>query len=191
MAEPQPGRGASPSTTPDILASQWPQLRGQIRSWWGKLTEADVDKIAGQKDRLVGLMQERYGYARQRAEQEVEQRLKEYSDQRDASGVRQGMEEHRRQEDQGETGQPAAQEVAARLPETVGKVRAMVQETAATALATVVARVKGTGESPPAKRMVQITGDVAGVMRRYPAASVLLGLGMGLGIGLLVGRRRG
>ena len=191
MAEPQPGRGASPSTTPDILASQWPQLRGQIRSWWGKLTEADVDKIAGQKDRLVGLMQERYGYARQRAEQEVEQRLKEYSDQRDASGVRQGMEEHRRQDDQGETGQPAAQEVAARLPETVGKVRATVQERAATAASAVAVRVKGVGESPPAKRMVQITGDVADVIRRYPAASVLLGLGMGLGMGLLVGRRRG
>jgi uncharacterized protein YjbJ (UPF0337 family) len=191
MAEPQPGRGASPSTTPDILASQWPQLRGQIRSWWGKLTEADVDKIAGQKDRLVGLMQERYGYARQRAEQEVEQRLKEYSDQRDASGVRQGMEEHRRQEDQGETGQPAAQDVAARLTETVGKVRATVQETAATAASAAAVRVKGVGESPPAKRMVQITGDVADVIRRYPAASVLLGLGMGLGMGLLVGRRRG
>jgi uncharacterized protein YjbJ (UPF0337 family) len=191
MAEPQPRRGASNITTPDILSGQWQQLRGQIRSWWGQLTESDVDKIAGKKDLLVGLIQERYGYARQRAEQEVEQRLKEYSDQRDASGVHQRMEEHRRQEDQGETGQPAGQDVAARLPETVGKVRATVQETAATALATVVARVKGAGESPPAKRMVQITGDVAGVMRRYPAASVLLGLGMGLGIGLLVGRRRG
>ena len=191
MAEPQPRHGASNITTPDILSGQWQQLRGEIRSWWGQLTESDVDKIAGKKDLLVGLIQERYGYARQRAEQEVEQRLKEYSDQRDASGVRQGMEEHRRQDDQGETGQPAGQEVAARLPETVGKVRATVQERAATALATVVAKVKGTGESPPAKRMVQITGDVAGVMRRYPAASVLLGLGMGLGIGLLVGRRRG
>jgi hypothetical protein len=37
----------------------------------------------------------------------------------------------------------------------------------------------------------QITGDVAGVIRRYPAASMLIGLGIGLGIGLLVGRSRG
>ena len=101
------------------------------------------------------------------------------------------MEEHRRQDDQGETGQPAAQDVAARLTERVGKVRATVQETAATAASAVAVRVKGVGESPPAKRMVQITGDVADVIRRYPAASVLLGLGMGLGMGLLVGRRRG
>jgi len=191
MAEPQPRREASNITTPDILSGQWQQLRGQIRSWWSQLTESDVDKIAGKKDLLVGVLQERYGYARQRAEREVEQRLKAYSDQRDASGVHQRMEEPRRQEDQGETGQPAVQDVAARLPETVGQVRATVQETAATALAAVVARVKGAGESPPAQRMVQITGDVAGVMRRYPAASVLLGFGMGLGIGLLVGRRRG
>jgi hypothetical protein len=37
----------------------------------------------------------------------------------------------------------------------------------------------------------QITGAVAGVMRRYPVASVLMGLGVGVGLGLLVGRRRG
>jgi transposase len=37
----------------------------------------------------------------------------------------------------------------------------------------------------------QIMGDVAGMIRRYPAASMLMGLGIGFGIGLLVGRRRG
>jgi uncharacterized protein YjbJ (UPF0337 family) len=173
MAEPQPRRGASNSTTPDILAGQWQQLRGQIRSWWGQLTEADVDKIAGKKDLLVGVIQERYGYARQRAEQEVEQRLQAYSDPRDASAGSQ----------LGEPVEPAAEAVASRLTEMADEVRATVQETAATA-----ARAGG---GLPAKRRDQLVGDVAGVLRRYPAAAVLLGLGVGVGIGLLVGRRRG
>jgi uncharacterized protein YjbJ (UPF0337 family) len=173
MAEPQSRRGASNITTPDILAGQWQQLRGQIRSWWGQLTETDVDKIAGKKDLLVGLIQERYGYARQRAEQEVEQRLKEYSDQRDASGGSQ----------MGEPVETAAQVVASRLTEMADEVSATVQETAATAASA--------GGDLPAKRIDQIVGDVAGVVRRYPAAAVLIGVGVGLGLGLLVGRRRG
>ena len=74
-------RGAS---NIDTFDAQWPQLRGQVRSWWGQLTEADVDTIAGQQDRLVGLLQERYGYTRERAEQEVERRVHEHRDQIDS-----------------------------------------------------------------------------------------------------------
>jgi uncharacterized protein YjbJ (UPF0337 family) len=50
-------------------------MRGDLRSWWGKLTEDDFDRIGGQKDKLIGLVQEKYGYAREHAEQEVERRL--------------------------------------------------------------------------------------------------------------------
>ena len=64
----------------DVLAGQWKQMRGELKTWWGKLTDDDVDRIAGQKDKLIGLLQERYGYAREQAEQEVERRLEEYGD---------------------------------------------------------------------------------------------------------------
>ncbi len=70
----------------------------------------------------------------------------------------------------------AAEVAAARLAETVAEGRAMAQ---------------GAGEGVPVPGEEQITGDVAGVVRRYPAASMLIALGMGFGIGLLVGRRRG
>ena len=45
----------------------------------GKLTDDDLLVVEGQHDKLVGLVQERYGYVRERAEQEVNQFLKEYS----------------------------------------------------------------------------------------------------------------
>ncbi|HEX9870688.1 MAG TPA: hypothetical protein VGC99_19260, partial [Candidatus Tectomicrobia bacterium] len=164
-------RGAS---NIDTFDGQWPQLREQVRSWWGRLTDADVDKIAGKKDMLLGLLQERYGYTSERAEQEVERRMHEYRDQMEASEVSQI----------GETVHTAARDAAARLTETAGAVGATVQETAATAARSVADTVKGAGGYLQTTGMDQITGDVAGLIRRYPVPAVLIGLG----IGLLVGR---
>ena len=64
----------------DVFAGQWKHIRGKPKSWWGKLADDDVDRIGGQKDKLIGVVQEKYGYAREKAQQEVERRLKEYSD---------------------------------------------------------------------------------------------------------------
>ena len=64
----------------DVFTGQWTQLRGSLKSWWGRLTDDDLDRIGGQKDRLVGLVQEKYGQTREQAEREVEQRLREYGD---------------------------------------------------------------------------------------------------------------
>jgi hypothetical protein len=64
--------------------------------------------------------------------------------------------------------------VASRLTETVEEGRATAQ---------------GAGGDVPVPGGDQTTGDVAGVIRRYPAGFMLIGLGMGFGIGLLVGRR--
>ena len=51
--------------------------------------------------------------------------------------------------------------------------------------------MEGAGGDVPAPGGARITGDVAGVIHRHPAASMLMALGVGLGLGLLVGRRRG
>jgi len=39
----------------DIFAGQWKQMRGTLKSWWGKLSDDDFEWIAGQKDKLIGL----------------------------------------------------------------------------------------------------------------------------------------
>lgn len=64
----------------DVFTGQWNQVRGSLKSWWGRLTDDDLDRIGGQKERLVGLVQEKYGRTREEAEREVEQRLREYGD---------------------------------------------------------------------------------------------------------------
>lgn len=54
----------------DTLKGQWHQVKGEIKTQWGKLTDSDLDQISGQSEKLIGKLQERYGYARDQAERE-------------------------------------------------------------------------------------------------------------------------
>lgn len=58
-----------------ILAGKWKQMRGQVKQWWGQLTDDDLDRIDGAMDKLAGVLQERYGWKREQAEQEIKRRL--------------------------------------------------------------------------------------------------------------------
>jgi uncharacterized protein YjbJ (UPF0337 family) len=62
----------------DILEGQWKQLKGRVREGWGDLTDDDIEYIGGKKDRLLGRLQERYGYTREEADAEVDRKLREY-----------------------------------------------------------------------------------------------------------------
>ncbi len=62
----------------DILEGRWKQMRGSAKEWWGKLTDSDLDRIAGKRDQLVGVLQEKYGYTHEKAGNEIDRRLKEY-----------------------------------------------------------------------------------------------------------------
>jgi uncharacterized protein YjbJ (UPF0337 family) len=55
----------------DILKGKWNQLKGNVKQQWGDLTDNDVARIEGNYDEFVGVLQERYGYTKERAEQEV------------------------------------------------------------------------------------------------------------------------
>lgn len=57
----------------DILKGNWKQFKGEVQKQWGKLTDDDLDVIAGERDKLVGRIQERYGYARDEAEKQVDE----------------------------------------------------------------------------------------------------------------------
>jgi uncharacterized protein YjbJ (UPF0337 family) len=56
----------------DFLMGKWKQARGRAKEMWGKLTDDDLDQIEGHRDRLVGKLQERYGYSRMEAEREAD-----------------------------------------------------------------------------------------------------------------------
>jgi len=62
----------------DIVEGRWKQMRGEAKSWWGKLTDDDLDRAAGKFEVLAGLLQEKYGYSRERAADEIDKRVTEY-----------------------------------------------------------------------------------------------------------------
>ncbi|HEY5981940.1 MAG TPA: CsbD family protein [Anaerolineales bacterium] len=62
----------------DVLEGKWKQMRGEAKAWWGKLTDDDLDRAAGKLDVLTGLLQEKYGYTRERAADEIDRRVTEY-----------------------------------------------------------------------------------------------------------------
>lgn len=56
----------------DRIEGRWKQLKGEIRSQWGKLTDDDLQRIDGNRDKLLGHLQERYGIAKDEAERRVD-----------------------------------------------------------------------------------------------------------------------
>ena len=56
----------------DILKGKWRQIKGEVKSRWGKLTDDDVDRVEGDAEKLIGRVQERYGYQRDEAKREVD-----------------------------------------------------------------------------------------------------------------------
>ena len=64
----------------DVFEGKWKQIRGEAKAWWGKLTDDDLDRAAGKYDVLAGLLQEKYGYTRAHAIEEIDKRVTEFTD---------------------------------------------------------------------------------------------------------------
>jgi uncharacterized protein YjbJ (UPF0337 family) len=59
----------------DIFEGKWKEMRGQVKEWWGKLTDDDLDRVSGKADQIVGLLQQKYGYTKEHAQEEYNRRL--------------------------------------------------------------------------------------------------------------------
>jgi len=63
----------------DVAQGKWREMKGKIKEQWGKLTDDDLDRIEGKGEQLLGLLQQRYGYARDKAEEEYRRFTEKYS----------------------------------------------------------------------------------------------------------------
>ena len=61
--------------TDALFEGKWKQMRDQVRIWWGKLSDSDVDQIAGRYGRLVSVLRDKYGYTRAQAEEDIDRRM--------------------------------------------------------------------------------------------------------------------
>lgn len=55
----------------DQIARNWRQLRGKAKQQWGRLTDDELDAIAGSREQLLGKIQEVYEITEEEAEEQV------------------------------------------------------------------------------------------------------------------------
>ncbi|AVO49160.1 general stress protein CsbD [Melaminivora suipulveris] len=55
----------------DRMKGNWTQFKGKVKEQWGKLTDDDMDVIAGKRDQMLGKLQERQGLAKEAAEDQL------------------------------------------------------------------------------------------------------------------------
>lgn len=61
----------------DTLEGQWKQLKGKVREAWGDFTDDEWEQMKGSRENMVGKLQEKFGYERERAEREVDRFARE------------------------------------------------------------------------------------------------------------------
>ena len=139
----------------DTLAGEWKQTRGTLKSWWGNLTDDDFEKIGGQKNKLIGVIQERYGYNYEQAENEVERRFLE-------SGGVTGS---------GFSGSAAVDDLKAKAYEFSASAAGKARE----ATAGVASGMKTAESYFKKKDFGNIAADLVGLVSKYPVQSALIG----------------
>jgi uncharacterized protein YjbJ (UPF0337 family) len=171
----------------DTFEGQWKQMRGELRSWWGKLSDSDFERVAGKKDRLLGLLQEKYGYTREAAQQEMDRRFREYDERmrtssRATDAAKSG--ETKAGEAMGDTS--ASQSLSASaVGEKIGSLAGVIRDKAphegavGTAATTVAQKLDAAGSYLQQKDLDHVMGDLSTIIRRYPVPSLLIGLGIG------------
>jgi uncharacterized protein YjbJ (UPF0337 family) len=137
----------------EVLTGRWKEMRGTLKSWWGNLTDDDFDWIGGQKDRLIGLVQQKYGYTRDQALNEVDRRLREY-DSKFSSTVT---------------------DASAKVYE-LGQNIADKARAAQAAMSSQMERATSYWQEKEFRAMAD---DLVGLVRRHPVPSLLIALGIG------------
>jgi uncharacterized protein YjbJ (UPF0337 family) len=165
----------------DVFVGQWKQMRGELKSWWAKLADDDLDRIGGQKDKLVGLVQEKYGYARDYAEQEVERRFNEFGDKTGAAVANMTAKAR----EVGATAANKANEAATTVGKTIGSLANVIRNNAphegagATATTAVADGLESASAYMRENTFGHLAKDVTALVRAYPVQSFLIGAALG------------
>jgi uncharacterized protein YjbJ (UPF0337 family) len=142
----------------DIFAGQWKEMQGALRSWWGELTDDDFERIGGQKDKLIGVLQEKYGHTRDQAEREVERRFSEYGD------------AHR--------GWSRTGKAVEDMKDKAYEFGASAASRAREATSGVAGGLEKAGSYLKGNDFEDIAADLVGLVRKYPVQSALVAAGL-------------
>jgi len=135
---------------------RWNDVKGQVKERWGRLSDDDLTRVEGKRDRLVGLIQQKYGIAKERAEDEIN----------DWATKAQGMFE--------------------RAKEGLQQGYQSVREGYDTATEKVVDAYDQSKRYFQQNNFKDMAGDVTDLIGRHPLPAVLVGLGIGYMLGRMV-----
>jgi uncharacterized protein YjbJ (UPF0337 family) len=176
----------------DIFAGQWQQMRGTLKSWWGKLVDDDVERIGGQTEKLIGWVQEKYGQTRDQAQREVERRMKEYGDTMSSRGGN-GMPDvteavagmTAKAQELGAAAVNTAREAATAVGEQMGSLAGVIREHVpqnegiAAATTAVAGGLESASTYLKEKDYENLAADLTALVRNYPVQALLVGVGVG------------
>jgi uncharacterized protein YjbJ (UPF0337 family) len=74
------GRKGEMNMKKDILKGKWKEMKGAIKEKWGKLTDDDLTEMEGKEEKLLGLLQKRYGYTEDKARKEYNDFIDRYKE---------------------------------------------------------------------------------------------------------------
>jgi uncharacterized protein YjbJ (UPF0337 family) len=143
----------------DTFAGQWKQMRGTLKSWWGSLSDDDFEQIGGQKDKLIGKIQEKYGYSWETAKKEVEHRFRE------ADSAAEGK-------------LSSAVAAVGDLKDKAYEFGASAASKAREARAEVTSGFETAGSYLKTNDLENMAADLVGLVRKYPLQSTLIGAGL-------------
>ncbi len=64
----------------DMTESRWKQVGGQVKIFWGKIDDDDLDRIGGNAERLADVLQHKYGYIKQHADSQSIRWMRKHRD---------------------------------------------------------------------------------------------------------------
>lgn len=171
-----------------INAEQWTSMRGDVKSWWGMVTDSDLDRIAGRKDQMVRWLQDAYGYERNFAEQEVDRRFKEYSEK--AGGAVANLTSKAanltsKAQELGANAASKATDAATAVGDKMQSLAVAIRENApsegrvGTVASTIAGGLTTASTYLRDKKYGNLGKDVTGLVRTYPVQSLLIGVGVG------------
>jgi len=145
------------------MQGNWNEAKGKVKTKWGRLTDDDLMQVGGNKDRLVGVIQQKYGIAREKAEEQLEEFMSA-SDGLLAKAKEGAQEVVKKGREYVEKGREFVEKGVERGKEMVEKGKDYVQHTSASGMA----------------------NDLKDLIARNPVQSAILGIGLGFLIGRLL-----
>jgi len=145
------------------MQGNWNEAKGKVKTKWGRLTDDDLMQVGGNKDRLVGVIQQKYGIAREKAEEQLEEFMSA-SDGLLAKAKEGAQEVVEKGREYVEKGREFVEKGVERGKEMVEKGKDYVQHTSASGMA----------------------NDLKDLIARNPVQSAILGIGLGFLIGRLL-----